>query len=1145
MRKFYLLTALIFFCLDSFSQNFSYACPRDTLVGCGNNCFNLKARFPDVRALGSDYSYENATNSLTCAPYVPPGGPGPSANLVIDDKFSTVIPLPFTFYFYGLPYNSVIVSTNGYISFDVSKANAFSHYGILNSGGFLGATSGTPQNLPSALYDRAIIMGPYHDLDPAINTSPSRQIKYEVFGTAPNRKWILSTYKVPLFSCTSLINNTSQIVLYESTGVVEVIISDKDICTAWNQGRSMIGMQDFTRLNGIMAPGRQASDAPWGSANMNEKWRFIPTQGAVTYRSVQLLNSTGTVIATGDTTRINSSFFETTFLNICPAAGNLLVVKTTYATVNDPAVTVYSLDTINVVRSAFPVTATSTGTSCGATTGSITVTASGGTAPLSYSLNGAAGQASNVFNNLAGGTYTITVTDATGCLNTVTATVTPGTTLTGTIAGTATSCTTATNGTITVTPTSGTAPYSYRLNGGAAQPGNTFTGLAPGTYSVSFTDVSGCSNTLSFTVTAGSNITGTNTKTDASCPGVNNGTITITPTTGTAPYQYRLNAGASQASRTFNNLAPGTYSVTATDANGCSFTLSNITIGQGTPLTATTTNNNPPCNNINNGSITISPTTGTAPYSYSLNGGTAQLSGTFNNLAPGSYTFSFTDANGCTGGGTTTLTTNSPVTITAVLVQPLCKGSSNGSITLTGAGGVSPYNYSKNAGVTYQASGTFGSLAAGTYTFRVKDNAGCTKDTTLTLSEPTLLTASSTSTPSSCNGNDGTITVVGTGGTQAYTYSVDNGATYQPGSGFTVAPGNYNNIKVKDANGCIANTSVTVTLVDNMFLNAGNDTTICMESSLTFQPQTNPETNIFLWRPAATIKDPTLKNAIATPLDTTRFILHATWGACQREDTLLINVLHKPVADAGKDTIICFQTFAFLRGNATNLSGTVNYSWAPASDISNPDQQTTTVFPKGAGLFPYTLTVKDTYGCNYSETDVVNITVNVPPPAYAGNDTLATLGVPHQLYGSGGKQYLWSPASPLNSAFNQNPVATLYKDTRFILQVTDNGGCIGYDTVFVKVYEGPAYYIPNAFTPNGDGLNDIFRPIPVGITRTEWFRIFNRYGELVFETNQWLKGWDGRHLGKNALQGTYIWMIKGVDKNGKVIEKKGTVILVR
>ena len=146
---------------------------------------------------------------------------------------------------------------------------------------------------------------------------------------------------------------------------------------------------------------------------------------------------------------------------------------------------------------------------------------------------------------------------------------------------------------------------------------------------------------------------------------------------------------------------------------------------------------------------------------------------------------------------------------------------------------------------------------------------------------------------------------------------------------------------------------------------------------------------------------------------------------------------------------------------------------------------------------------------------------------------------------SGGNVYVWSPAGPLDNPFIANPMATLSRDTYFRVTVTDAIGCTDDDDVFIKVYEGPTYYLPNAFTPNGDGYNDIFRPTPVGIRSTEYFRIFNRLGQLMFETKEWMKGWDGMQRGKAANAGTYVWIIKGIDKNGSVVEMKGSFILIR
>jgi gliding motility-associated-like protein len=222
--------------------------------------------------------------------------------------------------------------------------------------------------------------------------------------------------------------------------------------------------------------------------------------------------------------------------------------------------------------------------------------------------------------------------------------------------------------------------------------------------------------------------------------------------------------------------------------------------------------------------------------------------------------------------------------------------------------------------------------------------------------------------------------------------------------------------------------------------------------------------------------------------------------------------------------------------------------WSPASDIVSPDTSNTPntrVYPKSYGQHVYTLEVDDNYGCNFKVVDKVAVTMNPPVPAFAGRDTIAAMDLPHQLFGSGGVSYLWSPGFLLDNPTKKNPIAMLRSDTRFALMVTDNGGCVGYDTVFVKVYVGPTYYIPNAFSPNGDGINDVFRAIPPGITKTEYFRVFNRWGQMIFETHDYMKGWDGTYIGKPQPTGAYVWIIKGVDKYGKTVQMRGTVILVR
>jgi gliding motility-associated-like protein len=177
----------------------------------------------------------------------------------------------------------------------------------------------------------------------------------------------------------------------------------------------------------------------------------------------------------------------------------------------------------------------------------------------------------------------------------------------------------------------------------------------------------------------------------------------------------------------------------------------------------------------------------------------------------------------------------------------------------------------------------------------------------------------------------------------------------------------------------------------------------------------------------------------------------------------------------------------------------------------------------------------------------VKVVVPAEVIASAGRDTIAVAGQPHQLLGSGGMAYSWwSPSGVvITNPFTQNPFVTLNNDANFFVEVQNSIGCKDTAHVFVKIYNGPTYYIPNAFSPNGDGMNDIFRAVPVGISNTQYFKVFNRFGQTVFESNQYLKGWDGTFRGQKQPIGAYTWMIKGVDKNNKTVEMQGTVLLIQ
>jgi large repetitive protein len=340
---------------------------------------------------------------------------------------------------------------------------------------------------------------------------------------------------------------------------------------------------------------------------------------------------------------------------------------------------------------------------------------------------------------------------------------------------------------------------------------------------------------------------------------------------------------------------------------------------------------------------------------------------------------------------------------------------------------------------------------------------------------------------------------------------------------------------------------------NNLTVNIGRDTTICEGASVSYTPTVTPAGATYLWRanavPISTISNVNIKDVTFSPVNNAIYILKATIGGCATEDTVNVNVNWKPILDAGPNKAICLKDSILIKGSLTHFnSNKIDYVWAPTDSLTSSTSIQTWVHPIVSTWYKLTATTTLLdYGCDFKVYDSLKVVVQPVIIAFAGNDTIAVKGVPHQLHGTGGLNYTWTSPSGISitSPLNQNAFVTLNNDANFYLKVTDVIGCAGYDSIFVKVYEGPTYYVPNAFTPNGDGLNDIFRVIPVGISNTVYFRVFNRFGNLVFETNQWLKGWDGTFFGKPQPNGAYVWMVSGTNKYNKKVEMKGTVNLIR
>ncbi|MFT3979991.1 MAG: PKD domain-containing protein [Ferruginibacter sp.] len=252
----------------------------------------------------------------------------------------------------------------------------------------------------------------------------------------------------------------------------------------------------------------------------------------------------------------------------------------------------------------------------------------------------------------------------------------------------------------------------------------------------------------------------------------------------------------------------------------------------------------------------------------------------------------------------------------------------------------------------------------------------------------------------------------------------------------------------------------------------------------------------------------------------------------------------KPAIAVNFDDAACkLEDVTFTANESTTSIGVVSWFWnfGDGSGFVTGNPFTHAYTSNGS----YTVSVYgiSTEGC-HSDTISSPITI-YGTDAFAGNDVVAAPNQPVQLNATGGISYQWSPSTGLNASNIANPIAINSTDRTYYLRAYTPEGCESFDTLLIKIYKGPEIYVPTAFTPNGDGRNDVLKPIAVGISAFEYFAVYNRYGELVFKSNDPGRGWDGRVKGKDQNTGSFVWMVSGTDYLGNKIFKKGTVLLIR
>ncbi|MCB0546714.1 MAG: T9SS type A sorting domain-containing protein [Phaeodactylibacter sp.] len=610
-----------------------------------------------------------------------------------------------------------------------------------------------------------------------------------------------------------------------------------------------------------------------------------------------------------------------------------------------------AVNCITVDINPLDVSVTTNGLTCpDSDDGEVQAVVTGGTPPYTYAWSNGATTATQT--GLATGTYTVTVTDVTGCSDSASGTVSAPPPLMSDVTGAGPDCAGGTDGSATASATGGTPPYSYLWSNGATTAG--ITNLGAGTYSVTITDVQGCDIVDMITLTPTSTLQAMATATPESCPDTNDGTATATAVNGVPPYIYLWSNGA--VTQTITGLTPGTYSVTIIDGLGCTASAS-VEVTAAPPLEISLNGTDVTTCDAADGTATVTIVQGLAPLTiaWSTGASTATVSG----LTGGTYGVTVTDANGCTETGTVVVTQPPNVSVTVIATPTVCPGESTGMATAVVSGGTMPFSFAWNTGDTGPV---INNLPAGTYTVVVVDANGCQAMGSATIGESPQLQATVDGTEIVCGmGATGEATVTASGGTPPYSYEWSTGESTESVEG--LLEGTYS-VVITDANGCIAMAEVNIDVVDDFELVIVGRNVLCHGEAtgsilVTATGGTPPYT--YNWSTGATTNEITNLTAGAYSVTVTEA------GGCVAEETITINEPPALNLSVSGTNLTCpDDNNGTATASASGGTPPYSYSWSNGGS-------TASISGLAAGI--YTVTATDANLCEATGS----VTLTAPP----------------------------------------------------------------------------------------------------------------------------------------------------------------------
>ncbi len=762
----------------------------------------------------------------------------------------------------------------------------------------------------------------------------------------------------------------------------------------------------------------------------------------------------------------------------------------------------------------------------GGSDGTVLVSGMGGVGGFVYTLD-TESNSTGMFDDLAPGIYEVMVSDAMSCSRTIEIEILePNPILLDMVLLDTLQCFGDANAAATVVVIGGTPPYTFSWDGGL-QMDSIALGLGQGLHRVIVTDARACSRQEDIMIQEPSLLMATTDSTDVLCTGESTGIASVTPSGGTSPYTFLwdVNAG-SQVTASATALGIGTYEVTITDDNNCTAVRA-ISINEPTELSGNITFENPLCPQSTDGTATVIPSGGTMPYNYLWSDPAASTLDSAINLGGEEYFVTVTDANGCTFDTSAILV--SPDTFALVLTQTevSCFGDADGSATATVMNSTGPETYLwSNMATTPSIS----LLSAQEYCVTVTDANGCEQSDCITISEPPKLQATATKTSAGCTGqSEGTIDLTVIGGESPYLFAWSNGSLTEDLA--NLPKGDYTVI-ISDANNCTATTTVTIEEgapyslifdVENLSCSNENDGSIDLSTSggfgITYQ-WTGP--NGF----ASTTED------LDSLSPGTYVVMALDPQGCAVTDSVDVNGPDVIQVDYEIEEISCFgaqngRVFFEVEG------GTGPYSYAFGADTIL--QNLPFFFDLSGGVYPYT--VQDAFGCEVSDS----LTIVEP------QELIITLGPNYEILL--GESYvfpteinfsnsiidsiLWSPIDSLSCIDCLTPTANPEYSQEYTIEIFAENGCTTKGHILLLVNRQVSVYIPSAFSPNGDRINDVLMVYGKAgsINKVVRFEVFNRWGGQVhgayqFDVNDESAGWDGLLDGDRLNEAVFTWLVE-------------------